>query len=109
MLRLNQSFVTSAQVLKYINDVGISKVELSIEDIESILDTLVFDGKVDKHVSVEDSGNESNKLYRYIESFSKDPGFMRIPCGVCPVYKDCHIDGVVSPLKCIYLKEWFDM
>ncbi|XP_054153478.1 DNA-directed RNA polymerase III subunit RPC6-like [Oppia nitens] len=107
--RQNQSFVTSRDVLKFINDVGISKVELSVDDIESILDTLVYDGKVDKHVSTENTSTGSNKLYRYITSLAKDPGFMRMPCSVCPVYKDCHIDGIISPLKCVYLKEWFDM
>ena len=54
--RLNKSLVTSKEVLKFISDLGISKVELSVEDIENILDTLVFDGKVEKRLSVGSSG-----------------------------------------------------
>ncbi|CAG2117973.1 unnamed protein product, partial [Medioppia subpectinata] len=106
--RQKNSFVTSAEVLNFIKDLGISKVELSVDDIESILNTLIFDGKVDKHVSLDSTGKDTNKLYRYIESLGKDTGFMRMPCSVCPVYKDCHMDSLISPLKCLYLKEWFD-
>jgi len=107
--RQNKSLVTSTEVLAFIKKVGISKVELSVEDIESILDTLVFDGKVEKHISVYSSSKNSNKLYRYIESLAKDTGFMRIPCSVCPVYKDCREGGPIAPSKCVYFKEWFEI
>ena len=111
MSRLNKSLVSSAQVLQYILDVGISKVKLSVEDIESILDTLVFDSKVEKRVSVSlaSSSGQTNKLYRYIEPLAKDTGFMRMPCSVCPVYNDCREGTAISPSKCTYFVEWFDM
>lgn len=114
MSRLNKSLVSSAQVLQYILDVGISKVKLSVEDIESILDTLVFDSKVEKRVSVSvvnssGSSGQTTKLYRYIEPLAKDTGFMRMPCSVCPVYNDCREGTQISPSKCTYFVEWFDM
>ena len=40
---------------------GISKVQLKMEDIENILDTLIFDGKVEKTTK----GNDA-KFYRAI-------------------------------------------
>ena len=47
----------SFQVSKYISDLGISKIELKEEDIEAILDTLIYDGKLEKTTKVID-GNE---------------------------------------------------
>lgn len=105
--RRNNSFVTSTDVWKFIKEVGISKVELSVEDIESILDTLIFDGKVEKQISAENNSEKCVKLYRSIESLAKDTGLMRMPCGLCPVFNDCHEGGPICPAKCIYLTDWF--
>ena len=30
------------------------------------------------------------------------------PCGVCPVFDFCNDDGPISPVSCIYYKEWLD-
>ncbi|RWS04479.1 DNA-directed RNA polymerase III subunit RPC6-like protein [Dinothrombium tinctorium] len=114
--RINNSYVTSNDVWKFIKDLGISKIELSITDIESILETLVYDGRVEKHVvvrgarSCEDSSSSSStvKMYRAIKPLVKSTGLMRMPCGLCPVMKDCREGGVISPSKCIYFKEWFE-
>ncbi|XP_064117419.1 DNA-directed RNA polymerase III subunit RPC6-like isoform X2 [Macrobrachium nipponense] len=76
------SFVASKEVLKHISELGITKVQLSIEDIETILETLVFDGKVERSVASE--GVEGVKLYRAVTSFLPTPSLMCIPCGVCP-------------------------
>lgn len=107
--RLNQSLVSSGDVLQFILELGISKVKLSVEDIESILDTLVYDAKVEKRVSVAISGGQTNKLYRYIEPLANDTGFMRMPCSVCPVYNDCREGTAISPSKCSYFVQWFEM
>lgn len=56
------------------------QVNLSLEDIETILDTIVYDGKVEKYITV-----DLGKNYRAVEPLLPPPGFVRIPCGVCPV------------------------
>jgi DNA-directed RNA polymerase III subunit RPC6 len=33
---------------------------------------------------------------------------VRNPCGICPVFKDCHDDGLITPETCIYLNKWLD-
>lgn len=110
ILRRNNSYTTSVDVWKFIKDLGISKVELSTGDIESILDTLVYDGRVEKHVVCGTDGDGDNKkLYRAIEPLVKSTGSLRMPCGLCPVIHDCQEGGVICPSKCVYLKEWFDM
>ena len=59
---------------------GISKVQLRLEDIEAILETLVFDGKVEKNVK-----ENNKKCYRSIERLVPTTGLVRIPCGICPL------------------------
>ncbi|CAD5209473.1 unnamed protein product [Bursaphelenchus xylophilus] len=46
--KIEDSFVSSDVVGKYIHDKAISKVELSVSDVESILDIAVLDGKLEK-------------------------------------------------------------
>ena len=61
-----------------------------MEDIETILDTLVYDGKVEKTIAA--SANTSSErgadqvwLYRTLTPLIPPTGLMRMPCGVCPV------------------------
>nr|CAD7257642.1 unnamed protein product [Timema shepardi] len=76
----NISYASSKDVWKFISELGISKVQLSVEDIETILDTLLYDGKVERSVALDGS-----YLYRAIESLLDAPGIVRMPCGVCPL------------------------
>ena len=80
---------------------GISKVQLRLEDIEAILDTLVFDGKVEKTIKDHDK-----KYYRSIEPLVPTTGLVRIPCGICPVSRNCGDVGAINPTKCTYLRDW---
>ena len=100
----NMSLSTSKEVLQFISDLGISKIQLKKEDIESILNTLVFDGKVEKSTTTRDG--EDIRLYRAIESLLPTTGLVKIPCGVCPVAKNCSDIGSITPNKCTYITEW---
>ncbi|XP_077574644.1 DNA-directed RNA polymerase III subunit RPC6 [Stigmatopora nigra] len=113
MLRRNASFATSHQVWKYICELGISKVELSMEDIETILDTLVYDGKAEPDVMAAKEGTVGSvdgrlKLYRAVEPVLAPAALVRTPCGLCPVFDDCHEGGEISPSTCVYLDQWLD-
>lgn len=99
----NISYASSKDVWKYISELGISKVQLSVEDMETILDTLLYDGKVERSVAMDGS-----HLYRAVESLLPAPGIVRIPCGVCPVFRYCSDVGAVNPKKCVYMKEWLE-
>ena len=79
----NASFMKSKEICQVIADLQVSKVALSLEDIELILDTLVYDGKVEKSVGHE--AGEQVKMYRAIETLLPSAGFVRVPCGICPV------------------------
>ena len=102
----NLSLSTSGEVLNFISDLGISKIQLKQEDIESILNTLVFDRKVEKSTSTK-NGDEI-KLYRAIETLLPTTGLVKIPCGVCPVANRCSDIGSITPCKCTYITEWMN-
>lgn len=80
----NVTFASSKEVWKFISDLGISKVKLSVEDLEMILNTLVYDGKVERTLS-----GDGNTLYRAVEPLLNPPGLIKSTCGVCPVRKNC--------------------
>ncbi|KAG7493018.1 hypothetical protein MATL_G00020110 [Megalops atlanticus] len=113
MVQRNSSFATSHEVWKYICELGISKVELSMEDIETILNTLIYDGKVEMTIIAAKEGTVGSvdgqmKLYRGVNPIIQPTGLVKTPCGLCPVFDDCHEGGEISPSTCIYMTEWLD-
>ncbi|KAL0819615.1 hypothetical protein ABMA28_007697 [Loxostege sticticalis] len=98
-----QSYATAAEVQKYITDLGISNVKLEVEDVITILNTLVYDGKAESSVYPDGS-----KVYRAIETLIPPPGLVQVPCGVCPLIHKCCSTGLVTPQDCVYMAEWLD-
>lgn len=72
-----------------------SQVRLTTENIETILNTLLYDGQAEVTVvagdmskagsSEEEEDEDIQRLYCSSKQLMKDTGFSRIPCGVCPV------------------------
>ncbi|MEQ2242415.1 DNA-directed RNA polymerase III subunit RPC6, partial [Ilyodon furcidens] len=113
MVQRNSSFATSHEVWKYICELGISKVDLSMDDIETILNTLIYDGKVEMTVIAAKEGTVGSvdgqmKLYRGVNAILQPTGLVKTPCGLCPVFHDCHEGGEISPSSCVYMSEWLD-
>ena len=106
----NASFASSNEVLIYISDLGISKVALTTKDIEAILNTLVYDGQAEMNLVLDNTGSgvQQKKMFKAMKSLLPVPGLMKVPCGSCPVIKDCYDNGKISPTTCIYLNEWLD-
>ncbi|XP_039258697.1 DNA-directed RNA polymerase III subunit RPC6-like [Styela clava] len=100
------SYASSEEVLNFISNLGISKVKLSVEDIETILNTLIYDSKVEMMVVGTKDG--TNKLYKAVHSLVEATDMTRAPCAVCPVFDQCRPGGVVSPEKCVYMSEWME-
>ena len=64
------------------------QVKLTREDIETILNTLIYDGKCERSIVASAGGSgDSGKvqLYRAINPLVETTGLMRMPCGSCPV------------------------
>lgn len=61
-----------------------------MEDIETILNTLIYDGKVEMTVIAAKEGTVGSvdgqvKLYRGVNAVIQPAGLIRTPCGLCPV------------------------
>lgn len=111
LAKRNASYSSCYDVWKYISELGISKVQLAEGDIETILNTLVFDGKAEMSLVVDNSSSRSSqdgqkKLYRALAPLLPAAGLMSTPCGVCPVSNQCRDGGPISPSKCIYMRDW---
>ncbi|CAN0405047.1 DNA-directed RNA polymerase III subunit RPC6 [Lethenteron reissneri] len=111
LLQRNSSYASSHEVWKYICELGISKVELSMEDVETILNTLIYDGKVERTILSAKEGTVGCvdgyiKLFRAINPLVPPTGLVRTPCGVCPIFHECHEGGDISPETCVYMTEW---
>ncbi|XP_059561438.1 DNA-directed RNA polymerase III subunit RPC6 isoform X4 [Myotis daubentonii] len=101
--------VLNQQCFKFLQ----TKVELSMEDIETILNTLIYDGKVEMTIIAAKEGTVGSvdghmKLYRAVNPIIPPTGLVRTPCGLCPVFDDCHEGGEISPSNCIYMTEWLE-
>uniref|UniRef100_A0A182RKG3 DNA-directed RNA polymerase III subunit RPC6 n=2 Tax=Anopheles funestus TaxID=62324 RepID=A0A182RKG3_ANOFN len=92
-----------ADVHRFISDLGISKISLDEDDLETILKTVVYDGKAERIAQV-----NGGFLYRAIETPIAAPGLVQMPCGICPVIKNCADCGEITPKLCTYISEWLD-
>ncbi|KAL4445817.1 hypothetical protein ABPG77_009016 [Micractinium sp. CCAP 211/92] len=96
---------TLADIVRFIKETGISKQALQEDDVQRIISTLDYDGKIEG-VDPDDDGIEHYRL-----ALMKTPettAFTSIPCGVCPVFNECVEGGKISPATCVYYQEWLD-
>lgn len=61
-----------------------------MDDIETILNTLIYDGKVEMTVIAAKEGTVGSvdgqmKLYRGVNPIIQPTGLVKTPCGLCPV------------------------
>ena len=80
----------------------IVQVRLTTENIETILNTLLYDGQAEVTLVAsagtrsgeesEEEGEDVQRLYCATKQLLKDTGFSRVPCGVCPVSLRCAIE-----------------
>ncbi|XP_055715947.1 probable DNA-directed RNA polymerase III subunit RPC6 [Phlebotomus papatasi] len=103
LLAKQKSLCSVGDVHQFISDLGISKVNLDEEDLETILKTVVYDGKAERIVQMDGSS-----LYRAIVPALPPPGLVQMPCGICPVISNCSTCGLVTPKTCQYMSEWLN-
>lgn len=119
----HEHYPTATEVRRFITESRISSIDLSVKDITSLLDVLVYDGVVEKKLPFmagmedfsddEDDGDDgsvqwSYKAIRKVASRLPTEALTEIPCGKCPVFSFCIEDGPISPMNCEYFKTWLD-
>ncbi|XP_060531084.1 probable DNA-directed RNA polymerase III subunit RPC6 [Cylas formicarius] len=103
LLIRNRSYATAGDVHQFISDLGISKVSLSITDIESILYTVVLDNNAERIVAPNGSF-----VYKAVNRFLPPQGIVKTTCGVCLIANRCASTGLINPKVCTYLTDWLN-
>lgn len=76
----SQVGIAKMLMMRYVFLQGISKIQLRDEDVMMILETLEFDGRIDR------IDNEDGDSFRQaMLAIPETSAFTSIPCGVCPV------------------------
>lgn len=101
LVKYNTSYATADRVLEFISKTGISKVRLTVDDIMSILDLLVYDGLAAKRANA-----DGQIEYRSTRTLVKRNAVSFVPCGSCPVIKRCSDANQLNCLNCKHMKVW---
>jgi DNA-directed RNA polymerase III subunit RPC6 len=93
---------------------GIAKVELAIDELELVLQTLVYDGRLEEVktsilILSGKSANAGKTIYKVSKQIAAPTYLTDSPCGMCPVMANCTPNGVISPTTCQYFQEWLSM
>jgi DNA-directed RNA polymerase III subunit RPC6 len=100
---------------------GVVRVALGAPELRQIVDTLVFDGKLEPVVGTADAdgdvgmggaslvaGAGLDTLYRVTREVTLYTSYAEAPCGVCAVRSACRPGGDISPEGCVYLTKWME-
>ena len=117
-----QGYPTTLQVHNWISKSKITSTELSISDVQSLIDRLVYDGKVirlSKTAGADTFAMDSDveefvvedgfSMYKAVKSPNFENAWTSLPCGQCPVFDVCQEGSLVSPSGCVYFREWLDL
>ncbi|KAK0429161.1 hypothetical protein QR680_011228 [Steinernema hermaphroditum] len=99
LVQRDVSFIRSEEIAAYIRSKGVSKVELSVTDIESVLNVAVLDGLIEKR---------PDGAYRAANVSRATTALACSPCIHCPLTAECRPGRVVSPETCEYFQSWLD-
>ncbi|CAM9503708.1 unnamed protein product [Discosporangium mesarthrocarpum] len=89
---------------------GATKVDLSQEEVQLVVNTLVYDGLLEEaSFSHSRGGGPVYKVAPESEVVNSFNTFTEVPCGTCKVADQCSEDGVVSPKTCVYLTQWLNL
>lgn len=115
-----QKAVTRKELLLFAKCANLTQSELKEDDIQKILNILVFDNKIEViypqnlpfmmnkyKVLLGKDDNVLNTLkYQQCKTYTPKVSFDCIPCAMCPVFNECNEDNVVNVRECPYLKDF---
>ena len=105
-----KGYASADAVHAYVQESGVFKVELRVEDVVTVLNTLVFDGLIesfrDPRAGTAAAESASGLLYKPSRLKLPVNAYTTVPCAMCPVASSCSPDSTVTPASCPYLREW---
>jgi len=99
-----QEVVSKKEIAIQLRSSGMTDADLKDENIQSILNMLIYDDKIEEYPSE----NKANPLYSKSDwqKVLKTPVYAQTPCGTCPLFLECKDGGIVSPQTCLYFDDW---
>ena len=115
-----QNKASRKEILFYAKSLNLTEnsSEMKEDDIQKILNILVFDGKIEPifplNIDCKFAGNNYSLLldkghpdlelvrYRKIKEYKPNSIYDFLPCTVCPSFNECNVNNLVNPLDCPY-------
>eukprot|EP00992_Anisonema_acinus_P008087 TRINITY_DN415_c0_g1_i1.p2 TRINITY_DN415_c0_g1~~TRINITY_DN415_c0_g1_i1.p2 ORF type:complete len:286 (+),score=133.11 TRINITY_DN415_c0_g1_i1:89-946(+) len=105
-----KKYCSTQSLVEWVAASEISNVPLYEQDLQDIVNTLLYDGLVEE---VEDMAGGAGVLYKVVEvpTAALPTPLSTVPCGTCPVFDQCSPSpsSSISPYSCPYLTEWLAM
>ncbi|TGO54278.1 hypothetical protein BOTNAR_0272g00040 [Botryotinia narcissicola] len=106
-----QGYPTLNELTSFIENSGATAMTLTAQDIQQLLDILIFDNKIERVLA----GPEGvcyravRKGFREEQEGGPFSALTDVPCGHCPVADLCEEGGPVEPSTCEYFKKWLNI
>ena len=119
-----QKTATRKEVLLFARCANLTSNDIKEEDMQKILNILVFDGKIEpifpeialtqyaNKYAILLSKNEnilSMVRYQRCKEYKPKAIFDCIPCALCPAFDECSMSNVVNPVECPHLKNFMQL
>jgi len=108
-------YPTVSSLSNFLNnsDLFRSGVSLDNDDVQGLLDRLVYDGKIEKRLrttTLGSSGDDEDDawMYKAVNNSKSETTLTSTPCGQCPIFKMCNDLGEVNPSSCEYFSKWLE-
>lgn len=110
--RTHVAYTSVHQVTTYLASIKLCNEPLAVHDIRTLMTTMLYDGVIEQppcnapSPQVTDQAHSSRDYFRPVVTTPSVDHLTSVPCGRCPLLRDCSPDGVISPASCIYISEW---
>jgi DNA-directed RNA polymerase III subunit RPC6 len=117
---MRSKIVSRKDFMIYISSLKILQTDLNEDDIQKIINLLIFDDKLDI-IFPNLAYNRQNKMsillkrnepvlntlkYKLSPNYSPKAVMDNVPCTYCPVFKECQIGNVINPKDCPWMEEF---
>lgn len=128
----SRKHATASQIAEFIRASGITSVDLRDSDIQSLIQALIWDGRIVESFAAPavssgsgSTGSASGKRaasaaqasaassavahYKIAAYYLETDALTEVPCVACPVFDVCSPNGEVNPQSCIYYNTWLKL
>lgn len=110
-----QGSASKKEITVYVRTLGLFQADIKEEDMQSILNTLYYDDKIEiakagaETIVSAGKGNSKvsiNHVYKIKKRYAPEMAILQAPCAFCPLVKECNPEGIINPATCQYLTDW---